>query len=383
MKIIAAPDSFKGSMSALEAAKAIENGVKRAAPAAEVVLLPVADGGEGFTDAIVHAAGGEKMEAAASDPLGRRINAYYGIIDHGQTAVIEMAAASGLPLLQPDERNPMIASTYGTGELIRHALDQGCRRILIGLGGSATNDGGIGMAQALGYRFYDEEDRLIEPFTPQWLKLAKIDASQRDARLSQTEFRAACDVDAVLYGEAGASVIFGPQKGADANMVQLLDRALERLAQRLEIDLAVDVHELKGGGAAGGLGAGMTAFCSAKLVPGSELVLDALGFDQHLEQCDLVITGEGQTDAQSALGKVPQAIAARAKQKGVPAVCISGALKDGYEQLHECGMTALFSLTPHPCELGEAMDHAQKWMEDSVYEMMRLYCAIRRKSSSN
>lgn len=373
MKIIAAPDSFKGSMSAIEAAKAIERGVKLAIPDAEVVQLPLADGGEGFVDTIIHAAKGKKVEANVLDPLGRSVSSFYGIIEDGQTAVIEMAAASGLPMLQSHERNPLLASTYGTGELILAALDRGCTRIWVGLGGSATNDGGIGMAQALGYRFYDADGRFIEPFSSGWLQLAKVDGSKADPRLKLTDIRAACDVEAVLYGENGASQIFGPQKGADPEKVKVLDRALERLAYRLETDLNIDVHSLKGGGAAGGLGAGMTAFCGARLVPGSELVLDAVGFDKHLEQCDLVITGEGQTDAQSSLGKAPQAVSIRAKKKGIPALCVSGGLKDGYEQLHDQGMTALFSIMPYPCELSEAMVRAQDWMAASVGEIMRLY----------
>lgn len=373
MKIIAAPDSFKGSMSAIEAAEAIERGVKAVVPDAEVVQLPLADGGEGFVETIVHAAGGQIIEVEVSDALGRKVPSFYGVIDEGQTAVIEMAAASGLPMLQLHERNPMIASTYGTGELIVAALNRGCRKIWVGLGGSATNDGGVGMAQALGYRFYDNEGNLVEPFTSQWLQIAKIDAANADSRLRQIEISAACDVDTVLCGPEGASSIFGPQKGASPEQVKQLDRALERLAERMAIDLGISVHTLKGGGAAGGLGAGMTAFCGASLRPGSKLVLDAVGFDQHLHGCDLVITGEGQTEAQSAMGKAPQEIARRAKSQGVPAVCVSGGLKEGYERLHNHGMTALFSLVPYPCELNEAMAQAPAWMARAVSEIMRIY----------
>lgn len=375
MKIIAAPDSFKGSMSAIETAEAIERGVKSVVPDANVIQLPLADGGEGFVDTIVHAAGGTKVELSVSDPLGRNIPSFFGLIDDGQTAVIEMAAASGLPLLQSFERDPLKASTYGTGELIVAALDHGCKRVLVGLGGSATNDGGIGMAQALGYEFYAEEDKRIEPFTSDWLTLTRIDPSAADKRLQEVDIRAACDVETVLFGKNGASRIFGPQKGANPAQVEKLDRALERLSLRLLTDLNIDVRSLKGGGAAGGLGAGMKAFCGASLVPGAELVLDAIGFDQQLEGCDLVITGEGQTDAQSVLGKVPQAVSSRAKQKGIPTICVSGGLKNGYEQLHDQGMTALFSLVPHPCELSDAMTKAHHWMTKAISEIMRVFCA--------
>ncbi len=372
MKIIVAPDSFKGSLTALQAAEAMRRGAYAADSSVEVTMLPMADGGEGFVEAIVAAEHGSVIEVEATDPLGRRITSAIGLIDGGETAVIEIAAASGLTLVREERRNPLISSTYGTGELIKAALDRGCKRIFVGLGGSATNDGGIGMAQALGYRFRNGEGKLIEVGGTGWHHVAKIEADERDPRLDRVEVIAACDVDAPLYGERGASAVFGPQKGATPEMVAQLDRILRKLAHCIERDLRTDIHTLPGGGAAGGLGAAMVAFCGARLVPGIELVLDACKFEQKLDGADLVLTGEGNTDAQSAMGKTPVGVAKRAKRRNVPVVCLSGGLGEGYAKVKEYGIDAIFSIMPRPAALPEAMEQAAAWLEEAAREVVAL-----------
>lgn len=379
MKIIAVPDSFKGSMCAATAAQAIERGAKEANPETEVIRLPISDGGEGFVDALIAAKNGRKLTYSVHDPLGRKIDASFGLIDGDRTAVIEVAAASGLPLLLPEERDPICTSTFGTGELILAALDQGCDQILIGLGGSATNDGGIGMAQALGYEFYDANANKVAPYSPQWLDITRINSQHRDERLDRVRFLAACDVETVLYGAEGASYIFGPQKGAKPDQVKRLDKMLEKLAYILESDLGVNIHMLSGGGAAGGLGAGMAAFIGAELVPGADLVLRTIEFEQYLKNCDLVITGEGQTDGQSVLGKAPAVVAKMAAAHGVPAICISGGLAQGYEDLKKSGIAALFSIAPGPCDLDTAMLKAEEWMAQTVREVVDLLYKVENK----
>lgn len=373
MKIIVAPDSFKGSLSALQASQAMRQGLLAAIPDASVELVPVADGGEGFTEALITAMGGMLQKMEASDPLGRRIQAFYGWHEEEKTAVIECAAASGLTLLTDLERDPLSASTYGTGELIKAALDRGARRILLGLGGSATNDGGIGMAQALGYRFKDAAGRVIPPFGTGWHGVSAIDASEADPRLAGVELVAACDVDAPLYGERGASAVFGPQKGASPEAVARLDAVLRRLAECLERDLGADVHALPGGGAAGGLGAALYAFCGASMQKGVDLVLDACRFDARLAGASFVLTGEGRTDEQTALGKTAAGIAERAKRQGIPVVCLSGGLTGDYRSLHRFGIDACFSVMPHPASLNDAIAHAAPWLAEAAEQIGRLY----------
>lgn len=378
MRIIVAPDSFKGSLSALQAAKAIREGILRAAPEAQIELVPMADGGEGFTEALAAAMNGEMIESDAHDPLGRPLRAGYAFDEATGTAVIECAAASGLTLLSDGERDPLRASTYGTGELIKAALDRGSSRILLGLGGSATNDGGIGMAQALGFRFLNEAGEAIPAFGESWHDIAAIDASGADPRLAGVRFIAACDVDAPLYGESGASAVFGPQKGASPETVERLDAVLRRLALCITRDLRVDVHALPGGGAAGGLGAGLYAFCGAAMQKGVDLVLDACKFDERLTGAAFVITGEGRTDEQTAMGKTAAGIAQRARKRGVPVICLSGGLTGSYSSLHEFGIDACFSIMPHPASLADAIAKAETWLADAAEQIVRLFAAARR-----
>ncbi|MGB3958921.1 MAG: glycerate kinase, partial [bacterium] len=284
MRIIIAPDSFKGSLTAAEVAASIERGVKRVLPQAETIPVPLADGGEGTVDALVSATGGRLVTKEVTGPLGERVKASYGLLGDGETAVIEMAAASGLPLVPLEKRNPMLTTTYGTGELILAALDEGCRRIIIGIGGSATNDGGAGMAQALGVKLLDEEGLDIPYGAAGLARLDRIDISSLDRRLAQVEVLVACDVDNPLTGPRGAARVYGPQKGADPQMVEELDQILGRFAAIILRDLGKDVKDIPGAGAAGGLGAGLMAFLNGRLAPGVELVLAAVKLEERIQK---------------------------------------------------------------------------------------------------
>jgi glycerate kinase len=298
-RVVVAPDSFKGSLSAIDAARAMERGVLAAWPDAEVVKVPIADGGEGTVAAMVMATGGALRETTVRGPLGEPVRAPWGVLGDGETAVIEMAAASGLPLVPEDRRDPRVTTTHGTGELIRSALDAGFRRLVVGIGGSATNDGGTGMARALGIRFLDASGRELPAGGAALASLATIDLSGVDRRLASAEILVACDVDNPLTGPRGASAVYGPQKGATPAMVRELDAALERLAVVARAATGRDVAAAPGAGAAGGLGAGLLFFTPARLVPGVELVLGAARFEDHVRGASLVLTGEGRSDAGS------------------------------------------------------------------------------------
>jgi len=330
--VIVAPQSFKGSADAVGVAAAIARGVRRAWPDATVEEMPLADGGEGTVRALVRATKGTVRTARAHDPLGREIVAEWGVLGDGSTAVVEMAAASGLPLLGPSERDPRVTSTRGTGELVLEAAASGAHRIVIGLGGSATNDGGAGMARAFGYRFLDREGRDLPEGGAALAQLARIDG-QTDLRLIRPSVEAACDVRNPLLGPEGASAVYGPQKGATAEMVRELDAALARYADVVERFVGRRVRDVPGAGAAGGLGAGLLAFLDARLVSGAFLVLQAVGFAERLATADLVITGEGRIDRQSAYGKVTGAVAAAALRARVPVAAVAGAVGEGHEAL--------------------------------------------------
>lgn len=355
MKIVIAPQEFKESLRGIEIARAMREGVIRVWPDAETELVPVADGGDGTLQSLVDASGGEIMSATVDDPLGRPIDAIWGALGDGQTAVIEMARSSGLAILTPEERNPLITTTYGVGELMLQALDAGYRHLIIGIGGSATNDGGAGMAQALGARLLDADGNELARGGGALADLDRIDVSGLDPRLSDTTIDVACDVNNPLCGETGASAIFGPQKGADPETVKYLDAALHRFGELLERDLGQDVMVVPGAGAAGGLGAGLMAFTNARLRPGADIVIDALDLDARLEGASLVIVGEGQTDRSTIFHKAPVAVAQRAKVQGTPVIAISGSLGDGYQQVHEHGIDAAFSILDCCMTLEDAM----------------------------
>ncbi|MFD0716611.1 glycerate kinase [Paenibacillus sp. GCM10027626] len=376
MRIVLAPDSYKGSLESLEVAEAMEAGIRRVIPHAEVIKIPIADGGEGTVDAVLAAVPGERRTVTAKDPLGRPVQAAYALLADG-TAVIETAAASGLPLLERSERDALKATTYGTGELVRDALDAGCRRIVIGLGGSATTDGGMGLGQALGYRFLDGCDNELGYGGGELEKLAAIDASAADPRLAETEVILCCDVTNPLYGAEGAAHIFAPQKGANAETVARLDRGLRRYAAVLRRSLGAHVHRLPGAGAAGGLGAGAAALLHAALRPGFDLLAGITRLEEAIVGAGLVLTGEGRTDGQTACGKAPAGVAGLARKHGVPAVCLSGGLGPGADALYAQGVTALMSIVDGPMSLDDALAGARPLLERAAENAVRLFAAAR------
>ncbi|EGT0667408.1 glycerate kinase [Citrobacter sp. wls710] len=360
MKIVIAPDSYKESLSALEVATAIELGFREIWPEAEYVKIPVADGGEGTVEAMVAAMQGHLVHVDVTGPLGNTIQAFYGLSGDERSAFIEMAAASGLEQVPANLRDPLKTTSWGTGELIRHALDAGVEHIIIGIGGSATNDGGAGMVQALGARLLDAQDEDIAHGAMGLESLARIDISQLDPRLAGCRIEVACDVTNPLTGKEGASVVFGPQKGATAEMIPRLDRALTHYAQLIARDLDVNVLELAGGGAAGGMGAALYAFCGAQLRRGIEIVTDALRLDACVADADLVVTGEGRIDSQTIHGKVPVGVAKIAKRYNKPVIGIAGSLTADVGVVHEHGLDAVFSVIYTICSLDEALKNASE-----------------------
>lgn len=357
MKILAACDSFKGCLSSAEVAAAVRQGVLSAVPSAQFGMVSVADGGEGTVEAVTGALGGKIVSVTVSDPLGRPVLAEYGLC--GETAVMEMSAASGLPLLAPEERNPMLATTFGTGEMIADALSRGCRRFLVGIGGSATNDGGTGMLAALGYRFMDARGNVLEPTGGNMSEIVSIDDSCVNPLLAEAHFTVACDVDAVFCGKRGAAYIFAPQKGASLEQVQQLDAGLAHLSTVILSHTGRTVRELPGAGAAGGIGGAFHAFLDAGLRKGIDMVLDAIDFDSYLSGVDMVVTGEGSMDAQTLLGKTPFGILQRAKAHDIPVIGIAGKVSDR-DTLLAAGFSDIQAVTPSdmPLELALQPDVA-------------------------
>jgi glycerate kinase len=358
MKIVIAPDSYKESLTALEVATEIEVGFREVFPDAEYIKLPMADGGEGTVAAMVAATGGRLVEVDVTGPLGEPLKACYGLTGNGKTAIIEMAAASGLTLVAPALRNPLKTTTYGTGELIEAALAAGVSHLIIGIGGSATNDGGTGMLQALGVKLLDCEGCEIGFGGGALSDLDRIDISGMNPRLKACRIDAACDVDNPLTGPKGASAVFGPQKGAAPEMIVLLDANLARYAGLISRDLGVQVEAVPGAGAAGGMGAALLAFLGAQLRPGIEIVMEAVGLEVHVRDADLVITGEGRIDSQTIHGKTPIGVAHMAKRYGRPVIGIAGCLADDSVVVHEHGIDAVFSVLSQVCSVEEAMTYA-------------------------
>lgn len=366
MKIIVAPNSFKGSLSAAQAAAAIARGVRQAQPGADVVEIPVADGGEGTVDALVSARKGTYRSVQVEGPLGDRVQAAYGLIDHGRTGVVELAAASGLTLIPFDKRDPRRASTYGFGQLLEAVRARKVASIIAGIGGSATNDGGAGMAQALGFRLLDASGRDLPRGGAALARLDRIDASGFDTGWRSIAVKVASDVTNPLIGPQGASHVYGPQKGADEMAVRELDAALARFADVVVRDLGKHVAEVPGAGAAGGAGAGLIAFLDARLVPGAPLVLDASGFDDALPGARLVITGEGRVDGQTAYGKAPGEVARRAHSAGIPTLLLAGSKGPGWESLSSLGVTSIVTLAQN----GDPEGHnLQVLMHDAATEL--------------
>jgi len=376
-RVVIAPQSFKGSADAVAVASAIARGIRRVWPRAQCVELPLADGGEGTALALVRATRGEMRQARVHDPLGREIDAQWGVLGDGTTAVLEMAAASGLPLLQEEERDPRVTSTRGTGELILAAAASGAQRIVIGIGGSATNDGGAGMARAFGYRFFDAAGQDLPEGGVALARLARIEG-QTDPRLVRPAIDVACDVRNPLLGPEGATAVYGPQKGATPEIQRQLEAALTRYADVVEAFVGRDVRSVPGAGAAGGLGAGLIAFLDARLVSGSALVLDAVSFDKRLVGADLVVTGEGRIDGQSVYGKLTHAVTIAAKRRGVPVVAVAGILGPGQQTMRDAGVEAIETLAGETeADRDTAMRDPLPRIEDAAERLARARAAAR------
>jgi len=371
MRILIAPQSLKGSLTAAEAGSAIAQGVRAIYPKAEIEVVPVADGGEGTVQALVDASGGKIIQKMVIGPLGEPVLAFFGLMGDGSTAAIEMAACAGLPLVPPEKRDPRITTTYGVGELILEALDYGSQHFIIGIGGSATNDGGAGMAQALGATLLNAQGTEITHGGAALTTLAHISTSSMDTRLQKCTVEVACDVTNPLCGPTGASAVYGPQKGATPEMVEELDKALAHYAQIIEQDLGMSIREIPGAGAAGGLGAGLMAFLHAKLRPGAQIVFAAVGLEERIRKADLVITAEGQIDAQTAYGKSVGAVAEIAKRYSLPVLAFAGSLGENYQVVYKLGVDAVAALPASPMTLTYAMENAARLITDAAERACR------------
>ena len=377
MKIVIVPDSFKESLTALEVAEAIETGFKKIFPDAEYVKIPMADGGEGTVQSLIDATQGRLAEAEVTAPLGNRIQAEFGLSGDGKTAVIEMAAASGLHLVPMAQRNPLLTGSYGTGELVRAALDAGVQKIILGIGGSATNDGGAGMLQALGAKLLDADGHDIQPGGGRLKDLTTIDLSGLDSRLADVEIDVACDVDNPLCGEKGASATFGPQKGATAEMVQQLDEGLYHFSETVKQQLGLDIRDRAGAGAAGGMGGGVLLLPKVALKAGVQIVIEAVNLAGTVQDADLVITGEGRMDAQSAHGKTPVGVAQTAKQFGKPVVAIVGCLREDYEVVYPQGIDAVFPIIRQLGSLEDTLKNGRPNLVSAAQNVARLYRLVK------
>ena len=372
MKIIIAPDSFKESMTAKEACEAIEKGMKIALPNAEFIKVPMADGGEGTTQSLVDATEGKMYFVETTGPLGEKVKSKFGILGNGEIAVLEMASTSGLELVPREKRNPMITTTYGTGELIKKAMDMGAKTILIGIGGSATNDGGAGMIQALGGKLLDENGKQISFGGGELSKIKKIDLSELDSRIKNIKFIAACDVQNPLTGETGAANVFGRQKGATEEMVKILDDNLKHYAELIRQDVKVDVENIPGAGAAGGLGAGLMAFLNAELRKGIDIVVEYSKLEEKIKGADFVITGEGSIDSQTRFGKTPYGVVSVAKKYGVPNITLAGNVSKDIEILYDYGFDAIFSIMQGVDNLDNALKNGKVNLEKTAENIARL-----------
>ena len=375
-KILLVPDSFKGTLSSRQVCQVMAGQLRRFFPQAQVKSIPVADGGEGSVEAFLAAAGGERRMLTVTGPFGEPVEAFYGILGDGRTAVIEMAACAGLPLAE-GRLNPERATTYGVGELLLAAKEAGCTKAILGLGGSCTNDGGAGAAAALGAKFTRADGAAFIPTGGTLGEIAALDVSPVAQALQGMELTAMCDIDNPLYGEAGAAAVFAPQKGADAAMVARLDAGLRHLGQVSARCLGRDFSHLPGAGAAGGLGFGMAAFCGAQLRMGIDAVLDAVGFDSLLPGTDVVFTGEGKIDSQSARGKVVSGVAARCRKAGVPVVAVVGQIGQGFEEMYQQGLTAVFSINRAAQPFAESRFHAGENLVLTMENIARLLAAGR------
>lgn len=379
MKIVVAPDSFKGSVTALQAANAIEQGLRRVFPDADIDKIPMADGGEGTVQSLVDATGGNIQTQRVLGPLGNEVDAKFGILADQETAVIEMASASGLTLVPTDKRNPLLTTTYGTGQLIRAALEKGCRKLIIGIGGSATNDGGAGMAEALGVQFLKSDGSPITRGGSGLGELDSIDITGVHPAIAETTTIVACDVNNPLTGPDGASHVYGPQKGATPEIVKTLDAHLEHYDNILTRTLGQSYNDIPGAGAAGGLGAGLMAFLNAKLQLGVDIMIDAVNLKDRMKGASLVFTGEGQLDFQTAFGKTPVGVAKVAKEHNIPVIAIAGGIGDGAEAVYNVGIDAMLGIVQAPMSLEDAVEDALQLITDTAEQAARLIAVGQRE----
>jgi len=377
MRVVIAPDKFKGSLTALEAAEAMARGLSRVDPGSGIDRVPMADGGEGTVAALVAATGGSYRTATVTGPLGEPVVASFGLLGDGRTAALEMASASGLWLVPPSLHDPLRATTRGTGQLLLAALEAGARRVIVGIGGSATNDGGAGLGQALGFRLLDTQGRELGPGGGELDRLARIERTGEAAVLGSAAIAVACDVTNPLCGPQGASAVYGPQKGATLAMVERLDRNLAHFADIVERDLGIAVRDIPGSGAAGGLGAGLVAFAGGRLEGGVNLVIEAVNLRERLLAADLCLTGEGALDGQSAFGKTAVGVARLAHSLGCPTLAIAGSIGPGAEAVLEQGIDAYFSICPGPAPLDEAIARASELLENATAQAVRAFLAGR------
>lgn len=377
MKFILAPDSFKESMTAKEVCQAMEKGIKKVMPQANIVSIPMADGGEGTTDSLIDATHGKKIHVTVTGPLGERVKAYYGILGNGQTAIIEMAQASGLAYVPQEKRTPETikkTTTFGTGELINNALKHGVKRVIIGLGGSSTNDGGSGMAQAIGVKFFNKDNQEITAKLGGGIlkQIARINLSHLNPQIKKTEFSLASDVTNPLLGSNGASSVFGPKKGADQNTIQELDQNLRHYAQIIKQTIGKDVANIPGSGAAGGLGTGLLTFTNATIYPGVKLVAHEVHLEEQLKNADYVFTGEGGTDFQTKFGKTPYGVAQIAQKYDIPVISLAGYLGKGLDQLYSQGFTAIFGILAKAENIDEALKDGPQNITRTTENIVRL-----------
>lgn len=375
MNILVVCDSFKGSISSYDIGEAVKEGITLVDKSFKVTAIPVADGGEGTVEALVSGLGGKYKTVNVTGPLSAPVLARYGILQD-EVAVIEMAEASGLPLVPENLRNPLMTTTYGTGELIKDALDNGCKKIFLGIGGSATNDGGVGMAQALGVSFQDRDGKEIGFGGGKLGNINYIDISNIDPRIKDIEIIVACDVDNPLCGINGASNVYGVQKGANELMIKQLDDNLKHLALKIKEQLGIEVLDLKGGGAAGGLGAGLVTFCGATLRSGIEIILDMVKIEKYLEEADIVITGEGKIDGQSINGKVPLGVANRAKKYSLPVIAITGYIGEDASKCYDYGIDSIFGIADKPLTLEESMTNSYTLIKNLAKDIFRFYQSV-------
>lgn len=372
-KVVIAIDSFKGCLTSERAGIAVKKGIKAIFPDCETLLLPIADGGEGILDIFVSLTRGEYRTLPVHNPLMEIIQSRYAISSDGKTALIEMAAASGLSLVPEEKRNPMLTTTFGTGELILDALEQGCRRFIVGIGGSATNDAGLGMLQALGFRFFDNQGNLLATGGKIMSQVTTIDTSTVHPHLKDAHFIIACDVNNPFYGPNGAAYVFAPQKGADAKMVHELNAGMRTLSQTIQSVTGIDISNIPGSGAAGGMGGSCLAFLNAELKPGIHLILDELNFSEKIEGADLIFTGEGRADRQTTMGKVPLGILNEARKQNIPVIVLAGSIEDA-DLMNQAGFQGVFSITPGPISLSKAM--IPEFAEDNICRLVTQICSV-------